>query len=62
MKSKKTIVSLICAASMTVFSGVNAQQVLQSRTVVDNAGILRHRDSVTVSMRIDISSAEIKSG
>lgn len=47
---------------MTVFSGVNAQQVLQSRTVVDNAGILRHRDSVTVSMRIDISSAEIKSG
>lgn len=46
---------------MTVFSYVNAQRVLQSHTVVNNAGIVRHRDSVTVSMQIDISSAKIKS-
>lgn len=62
MGNNKIIVSLIYAASMAGFSGVNAQQVLQSHTVVNDAKIERHRDSVTVSMQIDVSSTKVKSG
>ena len=47
---------------MAVFSDVDAQKVLVSRTVVNDAKIERHRDSVTVSMRIDVSSTNVKSG
>lgn len=47
---------------MSGISDIYAQQVLQSGTVIRNAEISRHRDSVTVSMQMDVTDTRIKSG
>lgn len=47
---------------MSGISDIYAQQVLQSGTVIRNAEISRHRDSVTVRMQMDVTDTRIKSG
>lgn len=47
---------------MSGISDIYAQQVLQSGTVIRNAEISRHCDSVTVSMQMDVTDTRIKSG
>lgn len=47
---------------MSGISDICAQQVLQSGTVIRDAEISRHRDSVTVTMQIDFTDTRIKSG
>lgn len=47
---------------MSGISDIYAQQVLQSGTVIRNAEISRHRDSVTVSMQMDVTDTRVKSG
>ena len=47
---------------MSGISDIYAQQVLQSGTVIRNAEISRHRDSVTVSMQMDVTDTRIKTG
>lgn len=47
---------------MSGISDIYAQQVLQSGTVIRNAEISRHRDSVTVTMQMDFTDTRIKSG
>lgn len=47
---------------MSGISDIYAQQVLQSGTVIRNAEISRHRDSVTVTMQMDFTGTRIKSG
>ena len=47
---------------MSGISNIYAQQVLQSGTVIRNAEISRHRDSVRVTMQMDFTDTRIKSG
>lgn len=46
---------------MLGISDIYAQQILQSRTIIKNSEISRHRDSVTVSMQMDFTDTRIKS-
>lgn len=62
MKRTNILLFIIGVAAMSGISDIYAQQVLQSGTVIRNAEISRHRDSVTVSMQMDVTDTRIKSG
>lgn len=62
MKRTNLLLLIIGAAAISGVSDIYAQQVLQSGTVIRDAEISRHRDSVTVTMQIDFTDARIKSG
>ncbi len=62
MKRTNILLFIMGVAAMSGISDIYAQQVLQSGTVIRNAEISRHRDSVTVSMQMDVTDTRIKSG
>lgn len=62
MKRTNLLLLIIGAAAISGVSDIYAQQVLQSGTVIRDAEISRHRDSVTVTMQIDFTDTRIKSG
>ena len=62
MKRTNILLFIIGVAAMSGISDICAQQVLQSGTVIRDAEISRHRDSVTVIMQIDFTDTRIKSG
>ncbi len=62
MKRTNLFLLIISTAVISGVSDIHAQQVLQSGTVIRDAEISRHRDSVTVSMQMDFTDTRIKSG
>ena len=62
MKGKTILFNILGLASVCLPASVNAQQSLQRGAVITDAAITRCRDSVTVSMTIDLSAVKVKSG
>ena len=60
MKRNLLLFGLLGSVTLCV-ADVYAQQTLQSGAVVTESAITRQRDSVTVSMTIDISEIQVKS-
>lgn len=62
MKNGILFLVMLASAAGGPATGVCAQQTLQSGTVVTDASVVRHRDSVTVNMVINLDGTEVKSG